>query len=155
MKYLFAFLVYLLITSKTNGQDLLCYSKEQIYEWYADEFSDDTTFVYDISENDSCLVVKITGIEFIQIEYFLDENDLCKKVILYYSCGPCYSKHKSDLFAERKLKWRKIEDNFYLSSWSWKRTLRIEDMTNGEFCGKVVYEHINSRSEYKRIKNLV
>ena len=81
------------------------------------------------SDGDSLskLKVNIKGYEQIEMEYYFgDTNGFCDSIRIQYSCNHCMDKHISELLSDRKRKWKKTDNNRYLSK-KWVSTFKSSE----------------------------
>jgi hypothetical protein len=104
---------------------------------------------YEIIKTDSTLLfsVKDTGFQNVDFYYKFDKYGRCIEETKFTKCTPCVEDYKNQILAQKKMKWKKISDNLYVSKYSKKRVLQvIEDKIS---CPYVQVKRIKwNRTEY-------
>ena len=111
--------VFLLFSSVIFGHEHLSLSKNEITEWYEDQY--DSTI--QIIETEECLSIEFNGHDKFNAKYYFDEYQLCDSIIIQYLCQDCAEKHLKNLLCGKKSKWVELESNSYMSRtklmWIW------------------------------------
>lgn len=120
-------LLLLLISLPGFSQKYINEKKADIKKDLQQYVSDNKTLKATLSETDSSLVLTVPGEASQQADfiYFFDKEGKCRlqKTIAY--CNTCIDKYLQDALKQDKYKWRKINENQYISSFEEKLMIEL------------------------------
>jgi hypothetical protein len=102
------------------------------------------------SKNGDTLILKINGKEIIVISLTFNLTDgYCDFQRIDFSCDSCTIDHLNEILTSRKIGWKKISTDIYLSKW--KLQTKMEILRTSNICSTIIYRYFNKvKSEYKR-----
>ncbi len=147
-------LLFILLPFSGFAQKYINKQKAAIKKELGKYITDNKSLNATLSETDTTLVLNITGTTTQQASfvYFFDKQGKCRLQKTIAGCDSCINKYLQEALGQDKYKWRKINENQYISSFEDK--LMIETPADGkEFSfmilrtdwSKILYDMITDR----------
>ncbi len=102
------------------------------------------------SKNGDTLILKITGKENIVISLTFHLADrYCDYQRIDFSCDSCTIDHLNEILNSKKIGWKKVSSDTYLSKW--KLQTKMEILRTGNICSTIIFRYFDkTKSEYKK-----
>lgn len=125
-------LLFVLLPFSGFTQKYINKKKAEVEKELAQYIKENKSINATLSETDTSLALNIAGTATQQASfvYFFDKEDKCRLQKTTANCDSCITKYLQEALQQEKYKWRKINENQYISSFEHK--LMIETPADGK-----------------------